>query len=172
MAVRLAVVIEIVGVVAECVLIYLLLDARHQAGCGERCAMAGMGLVALSSAVMPLALASTVIAIVLGLRARRRYRVHVGARWPVISHGIGAVMPVAVLAALYLTDRPRAELRSTSVAEAPMTERDQYVAGAAFATDNGVETAVGCSAPTPPPPKAFLDGCLSVVRRHGLDSTP
>jgi hypothetical protein len=162
-----AVLVELIGVGAQGVMIYLLLDARHHAGCGEQCAMAAMGLVALLSAVAPLTLLATVIALVLLVRARRAYRMESATRWAMAPHAIIAAMPIALFAALNASGRPLPDDPPPArFVQAPMTDRDQYVAGAAFANDNGIDTTARCTALPPSTSKAYVDGCLNTVRRH------
>jgi hypothetical protein len=160
--------VEAAAVIAQLVMIYVLLDSRHEAGCGERCAWTGMGLVAMLSFMLPLMLVGTVIALFFTFRARRAYRVDDASPIPYAMHATIASLPVFVFGALVLADRPLPPARP-SVATAPVeTRSDQYVAGAAYATDEGITDATGCAGHS----DAFVAGCTRVALRQRQATSP
>jgi hypothetical protein len=160
--------VEAAAVIAQLVIIYVLIDSRHAAGCGEQCAWSGMGLVAMLSAMLPLMLVGTVIALFFTFRARRAYRLDEASPMPYALHATIVTLPVFVFGALVLADRPLPAAQPT-VATAPVeTRSDQYVAGAAYATDEGIIDAAGCAGHS----DAFVAGCTRVAQRQRQATSP
>jgi hypothetical protein len=163
----LGVAIEVAAVVAQVVLIYLLRNSRFRRGCGEQCAWESMGLLAIMSTMLPLILVGSVAALALAFRARRARTLEGASRFPYAMHATIAALPLLVVAALVESDRPL-PVSAPKVADAPVETRDdQFVAGAAYATDEGIADPHACKGPS----ASFIAGCTRVAVRQRAATT-
>ena len=127
--------------------------------------MTGMWLAMLLVNAASFALLGTAAAIVFAFRARRSRTLYGTPRTPIALHGLLATMPLAVAFAMHRYDVPLPEPSTPKYVDAQERDKDRYVAGAAFATDNGIADIAQCATQTSEPNAAFVRGCEEVVRR-------
>jgi hypothetical protein len=142
-------------------------DYRHDdPNCGERCAMAGMGIVALLTASVWVILPGLSAALWLLAVAVRRHRTSGGQLGRLLVLGCALALTAVLVTQVALADhkiaRPapvHAEPRMDSATQF----RNDEVAGYSWASDGGITSEADCTTGSP----AFREGCRKFARAHG-----
>lgn len=161
----------VLSVAAQCLVLALVWDYRHNdPNCGESCAYAGMGLVAIMSGAAWFVLPGLVATVWLLWDTLKQRRLHGGRTGRLVLLGAALALTPVLMTQLLLSDR---KISRTAIAPTePAITRGQQrktdeLEGYAWASDNGVTKAADCSIGNP----VFQGGCKKFAYAHG-DTLP
>jgi hypothetical protein len=155
------------SVAVQLFLLSVVWDYRHNdPHCGEQCAWAGMGILALLSASAYVVLPGLVATLWLLAVAVRRRRSSGGQLGRLIVLGGALALTAVVVTQLVLSDQkiaPRVPSRAEPVLDSAAQFGNDEVAGYAWASDGGFTQVADCITGNP----AFREGCRKFARAHG-----
>ncbi len=157
---RIALGVEVAGVLVQLALLQQVLDYRRSMGCGEQCAYAAMGLMVMLLAGAYVFIPGVVAALYLGREAYSRWRQD-GPLLTVLLHAAPLVL-LGVLVTAAALPAPKRNPVPVPKTAAPLSNADQEMAGYVWASDTVIVAEQDCRQGS----ASFIVGCRRYVREH------
>lgn len=152
------------GMAMQLFILYFIRDIRHQPpDCGESCAYAGMGLLAVVSGGAMIWLPGIAASVWLFVVHWRRRQVRGGQRDPLVVAGASLALTVLVFSQFLLVDHKIVNAKPTlqePVLTPEAMRKNDEVAGYSWAADTGLRDEGACAKGS----AGFQAGCLRFVR--------